>query len=250
MARGGLSTTVSPRGRTTAPWRRAAMLTRCPTRAAGSNAPPSGSARSMPTMTPQRRTSATAGCAARGRRAAARASDRSRHVGQDVVGVEASQAGAGDRGGQGVAGEGVAVEELAVGLGGREERLVDGLGGQGGGQGQVAPRQPLGEAQQIRGDADLLHGEQGPRPSEADGYLVGHQQDPQLAGPGGQGAQERRGVHLHAGGPLHQRLEHERREGLRVVLDQGQGAGQGRFLLRPPRGGGGGQGHRVDSSGR
>src|SRR5205814_1977316 len=74
----------------------------------------------------------------------------------------------GERGGarQRVAGVRVAVEERAE-LGERaEEALVDRLGGQRGGEREVAAGQALGQAQQVGLDALLLTGEHRPRAAE------------------------------------------------------------------------------------
>ena len=138
----------SPSGRMIAPRRRASSVTRWPIRSAGSCSP-----RSMPTMKPRPRTSATSGI-----RATSSSSSPSRRIFgcrriDRALLLEGVEVGEGGRAGERVAGVGVAVEEGALLLRGAEEALVDALGRQRRRQRHVAAGQPLGEAEQVRGDA-------------------------------------------------------------------------------------------------
>ena len=171
IASGGISTTVSPSGRTIAPRSRAASVTRWPSRSAGSCSP-----RSIPTMNPRPRTSATSGIAATSREQLAEQPDLRLQPQQRPLALEHLEAGERRRAGERVAGEGVAVEEGAAVLGGAEEALVDALGGERRGERQVAAGEALAEAEEVGRDPLLLAGEHRPGAAEAGRDLVGDQQ--------------------------------------------------------------------------
>src|SRR5581483_3932072 len=156
---GGISTITSPSGRSTAPRRRASSTTRWPRRSAGSCSP-----RSMPTMKPRPRTSATSGIAA----TPASSSPRRRILGWRRSRV-ASRSNASRL-------ASAAAQEGAVLLRRAQEGLVDPLRGQRGGEREVAAGEPLAEAEQIGRHALLLAGEHRARAAEARRDHVADQQ--------------------------------------------------------------------------
>jgi hypothetical protein len=85
------------------------------------------------------------------------------------------------------------------------------LGGQGGGQGQIAAGQALGQAEEVGRHPLALAGEQTAGLAEADGHLVGDQQGAVAAGDLPQPAQVALGMDDDARGALHQGLDDDRR---------------------------------------
>ena len=208
----GMTTTTSPNGRSSTPASTAAWHTRRPQRR-----PSLGGASSTPAIRPQTRTSETAGDngpAGAGDRPAVRLAP---HVGQDVPFLEQVQVAQGDRCGQSITREAVAVIE---GLGAQilaQEGVGDPASCHRGAHRQIARRQPLADRHQVGSQSALLGREQGASAAEPGGHLVAHQQDtgvlagvtelPYVVG----------GGHIHARCTLHERLDHHRGQ-LRRVL--------------------------------
>ena len=82
---------------------------------------------------------------------------------------------------------------------------------------QIARGQPLGEADDVRGDTRLLHGEHGAGAAEAGRHLV--EDDENAGGPGNvdQALEKFRTAHAHAAGALQQRLDDQSGDILRAV---------------------------------
>ena len=228
-----MRTIVSPSGRMIAPRLRASSVTRWPRRSDGSCSP-----RSIPTMKPRARTSATSGISSTSASSSPSSADlRLQALERPLLleGVEVGQRrGAGER----VAGVGVAVEEGALLLGRAEEALVDPLGRQGRGQRHVAAGQPLGEAEEVRRDPLLLAGEHRPGAAEAGRHLVADQQHAE----GGRRARAPR-AGSRAGGPACRRRPGPaaRRSPRRSPPRAGRGPARGR-PRRPARRRGSGRG--------
>lgn len=128
---------------------------------------------------------------------------------EDVFAEKGVERRQGDGGAERVPAVGVAVVESGVGRGGvgTGEGGVDCVGGEGGGQGEVAASEALGQAEEVRGDAFTLAGEEGSGSAHADGDLVEDQQGVVLANQLGQLSQEAVGVDPNAGSALNDRLK-------------------------------------------
>jgi hypothetical protein len=101
-----------------------------------------------------------------------------------------------------------------------EEGLIDGLGGQRGGQREIAARDALGQAQQVGRDVLLLAGEHGSRAPEPDRHLVADEQHAELVAQLAHRSQVAPRVHEDAGGPLHQGLDDDSRHAARVRFQE------------------------------
>ena len=142
--------------------------------------------------------------------------------------------GQGGRRTQGVARVAMPVEEgPEIGVV-AEERIEDGLRGQGRRHGQVSTGQSLGQGQQVRHHTLMLGGEgmeavSAPRAHagapEAGHHLVGNEQGPMASGDLGHACQPSLGVGDHPGRTLHPRLDDQTREW------PGAGAGLIKHLL-------------------
>ena len=139
---------------------------------------------------------------------------------------ELAQRLTGDRAGEGVARERVAVEEGAP-FGERpEEGLVDLLRGERGGQRQVAGGEALREAEEIRDDAFALGGRERAGAAESGEDLVEDQMHAVAAAEFRDGPQEAGRLLDHAGGALHQRLKDDAGRRGSVTDQQGFQRGQ------------------------
>ena len=217
---GASARSTSPSGRMIAPRRRASSVTRWPMRSAGSCSP-----RSMPTMKPRRRTSATSGIALDLARAAPeqrdlrlqarRASAPARRC-RGWRGRRRRRAGCRCRCGRG---------RRSLLLGGAEEGLVDALGGERRRERQVAAGQALGEAEQVGRDALLLAGEHRAGAAEAGRDLVADQQHAVRVAELAHGAQVAGRVDEHPGGALDERLDDHRGD---LLLVRGEDRARGR----------------------
>jgi hypothetical protein len=154
-------------------------------------------------------------------------------------GLEQVEGGIGGGAGHRIAGEAVRMQEGAAAVL-APEGLEHRLGGEHRRERQGAAGEAFRQAEEVRGDAGLLAGEQGAGAAEAHGDLVGDQvhakvavaEPPRLGEVG-------RVVHAHAAGALHQRLQHQGGEGLALAFEQGgergggaAGAGLRRFARR------------------
>ena len=123
-------------------------------------------------------------------------------------------------------------------LGPGQEGVEHRAGGQRGRQRQVPPGQALGQAQQVGLDPLVLAGEHLPRPPEAGGHLVDHQQDAVTPGDVGDPPQVAVGGGDDPGRPLHQRLDDDRRHPVALPAQhvfQPVGAGQPARRVRQPQ---------------
>ena len=230
---GGMSTITSPSGRISTPRSTQPADTRRPQRS-----PSAGGASSMPVISPQRRTSATAGERrdALGEQRRRAASARALHVGEHVPLVEQLEVAQGHRARRGrsrcrsARGRRSAPTGRARGTP-RSTRSA----GHGGRQRQVAAGDALADAQQVGPHAALLGGEQRAGAAEAGGHLVVDQQHVVLRGrPRPRRRRASAGHERHAGGALHERLEHDRGQLVGVVGDQRHGRRRPHRARRAP----------------
>ena len=179
-------------------------------------------------MKPRWRTSRTAGSGATARQQPLEQLDLRLQALERALLLEHVERGQRGGAGERVARVGVAVEEGAELLVRAEEALVDPLGGERGGQRQVAAGDALGQAQQVGRDALVLAGE---HPSRC-----GRSRSPprrrSAARRGGRTARAPRAgspsrVHEHARGALHQRLDDHRRDLALVLRERARSMSRG-----------------------
>ncbi|OIQ70593.1 hypothetical protein GALL_477900 [mine drainage metagenome] len=126
---------------------------------------------------------------------------------------------------QGVAGVRMRVQEAARHVI-VEESLVDGVAREHQRQGQVAAADAFGQAQQVGPDrrfvrqGSLLEGEERAGTAASDRDLVGDQLHLVPIAQRARGTEVGRVVHRHAGGPLHQGLEDQRRDAVVASLEE------------------------------
>ena len=90
------------------------------------------------------------------------------------------------------------------------ERAVDLIGGQNRAERQIAAREPLRQAQEIRADSGLFAREHRSGPAETHRHLVGDEMDPNLIAGRAQAFQVNRVVHAHPARALHEGLDDDR----------------------------------------
>ena len=142
----------------------------------------------------------------------------------------------GERGGAGerIAGVAVRVQERALARVLVVERVEDGVAGEHHRQRQVAARQALRKAEEIGRDASLLAGEHRPGAAEADRDLVGDQVHAVPVAGGAQQLEVDRVIHAHARGALHQRLDDDCADLVRVPGQERVHRGEGAPAVRFP----------------
>ena len=102
-----------------------------------------------------------------------------------------------------------------------KEGIVNRPGGQGRRQGHVAPGQPLGQTEKIRGDVRLFRGEKRPGPTKAHRDFIGYQVHLIALARRLQKGKVNRVIHAHAPRALDQWLDNDGRGGLGMPLQQG-----------------------------
>ena len=138
------------------------------------------------------------------------AADNGRFLGEVVEGVfllEDVEVGQCGGAGEGVSGVGVAVVEGGVGVGFVEEGLEDIVGGEGGGEGQVAGGDAFGEAEEVGFDILVFTGEHLAGAAEAGGDLIDDEEGVVFLGELGHAREEAGGVDEDAGGTLDERFD-------------------------------------------
>lgn len=140
---------------------------------------------------------------------------------EDGLVAEELEAGEGGGAAELTAGVAVAVEEGAAFRGIAKEAVEDALGGEGGGEGEVAASEAFGEAEEVWGDAFLLAGEHGAGAAEAGHDFVKDEEDVVLMAPVVELFEHALGPEAHAGGALDEGLDDDGGGAGEVVRGQG-----------------------------